>query len=392
MLPFLLANFRALEPTFLTKQSETFAWLGAAHARAEATLAAAAGRDFDEARFREEMASRLARFGCGEDKIRTRGHELSDCTHTRWQDMEIYTLDRRAQGEGALTRTSLFANQTERALQRLYAQSASPPSDLVHVSCTGYAAPSAAQRLVANRGWGDVTRVFHAYHMGCYAAFPAIRAAAGFLASASSTAPAESRRSDVVHTEMCSMHFNPLVHTPEQLVIETLFADGFIAYSVCESAHWDRRVPALMVLAESEKLLPDSSESMSWLCADAGMAMRLARDVPARIAAALPPFVRELTRRAGLSDEEARGALFAVHPGGPRIIDRVEQVLELGPEQLAMSRHVLLERGNMSSATLPHIWQNILESERVESGRAIVSLAFGPGLTVCGAVMRKEAA
>lgn len=391
-MPFLLANFRALQPTFLTKQTETFAWLGAAHARAESTLAAVAGRAFDEARFREEIDTRIARFGCGEEKIRTRGHELSDCTHTRWQDMEIYTLDRRAQGEGALTRTSLFAKHTERALQRLYAEPASPPTDLVHVSCTGYAAPSAAQRLVATKGWGDVTRVFHAYHMGCYAAFPAIRAAAGFLFASNSTSGAGPRRSDIVHTEMCSMHFNPLVHTPEQLVIETLFADGFIAYSVIESAEWDRRAPALVVLTQAERLLPDSSESMSWLCADTGMAMRLARDVPARIAAALPSFVRDLTRSAGLTDQEARGALFAVHPGGPRIVDRVEQVLELGPEQLAESRHVLRERGNMSSATLPHIWQNILNSDGVESGRAIVSLAFGPGLTVCGAVMRKEAA
>ncbi len=388
----LLTDFRALEPQFLTRQSETFEWLIAAHARAEATRAADAGRHFDEDGFRQEVAARIARFGCSEDKIQTRGHELEDCAHTRWSEMDIYTLDRNARGEGALARTSLFANRAERALQRLYADQSAPPGDLIHVTCTGYAAPSAAQRLVASKGWGDRTRVFHAYHMGCYAAFPAIRAAIGFLASGGSGAAQPSRRSEVVHTEMCSLHFNPLVHTPEQLVIETLFADGFIAYAVCEKEDWDRRTPALALLAQAERILPDSSDAMSWSGSDAGMHMTLSRDVPLRLSAALPSFVRELTLSAGLSDTEARGALFAIHPGGPSIVDRVERVLELVPEQLAASRQVLRERGNMSSATLPHIWSNIAQSAQVEGGRPIVSLAFGPGLTVCGAVLRKETA
>jgi len=52
----------------------------------------------------------------------------------------------------------------------------------------------------------------------------------------------------------------------------------------------------------------------------------------------------------------------------------------------------LLERGNMSSATLPHVWQAIASSASVSDGRLIVSLAFGPGLTLSGAVLRKVSA
>jgi predicted naringenin-chalcone synthase len=70
-------------------------------------------------------------------------------------------------------------------------------------------------------------------------------------------------------------------------------------------------------------------------------------------------------------------------------LDRAEQVLGLDEGQLAISRRVLRERGNMSSATLPHIWMAMAHAPDVPNDAAVISLAFGPGLTICGAVARK---
>jgi predicted naringenin-chalcone synthase len=303
--------------------------------------------------------------------------------------MQVYRLDEHATGEGALLRTRAFAHAAEGALTRLYAERGAPPSDLLHVTCTGYASPSAAQRLVAKKGWGACARVMHLYHMGCYAAFPAVRVACGFVADAAARGSSGPRRSDIAHTEICSLHLNPLLHTPEQLVVQTLFADGFIAYAVCDESSWDGRSAALEILALDEQIVPDSSEAMAWVCSDWGMQMVLAREVPERLAGVLASFVERLASRAGLEPEEQRNALYAVHPGGPRILDRAQQVLGLDEGQLATSRKVLRERGNMSSATLPHIWMEVAHAPDVPNGRAIISLAFGPGLTICGAVLRK---
>jgi predicted naringenin-chalcone synthase len=384
----LLTDFRALAPAHELPQAASFEWLAAAHERAEATRSRELGRDFDAPGFRAHFARLLARFGCGEDKIASRRHELADCGHTRWSDMQVYRLHEHASGAGALARTQVFASAAEGALNRLFAER-EPPSDLIHVTCTGYAAPSAAQRLVARRGWGDATRVVHAYHMGCYAAFPAIRIARGLLAASEPGRRRAVHRSDVVHTELCSLHMNPLEHGPEQLVVQTLFADGFVAYAVCDEASFDGRSPALRLLSIEERVLPDSSDLMSWTCSEFGMQMSLSREVPERLTAVLVPFVEGLLRDAGLAPEERRTAWYAVHPGGPRIVDRLQAVLELDHEKLAHSRNVLRERGNMSSATLPHIWLSMLQSREVCDERPIVSLAFGPGLTVCGAVLRK---
>lgn len=369
----------------MLSQSESSSWLVQAHTRAEQTRCERAREAFDEEGFRAGIARRIARFGCDESKIAFRGHELADCGHTRWSDMSVYRLCESPAGEGSLTRTRMYSKLAAGLVERLHPESESPPADLLHVTCTGYESPSAAQRIVAARGWGEQTRVTHAYHMGCYASIPALRLASALCASGE----VSRARADVLHLELCSLHLNPTLRTPEQMVVQTLFADGAIKYSVSREPPSNSAGPVFSVLALAERILPDSAQAITWACADAGMQMTLARDVPELVAARLSEFVDGLCRSAALSDHERSSCLFAVHPGGPRILDSVEDVLRLEGERIDASRAVLRERGNMSSATLPFVWMRLLNSAQVADGRVIVSLAFGPGLTLCGAVLRK---
>lgn len=342
---------------------------------------------FDENAFRERIGRALSRYGCGPSKIATRGLELSDCTHMAWAEMALYKLGELPRGEMMLARMRLFEKLAMLAMERLYAHHERPPQDLLHVTCTGYLAPSVAQALVAKRGWGKTTRVTHAYHMGCYASIPALHIAAGF-AAADATQRAEV---DVVHTELCSLHLNPSLHTPEQLVIQTLFADGIINYSVNAGAAQGRE-PGLELLAIAQETIPDSGDAMQWICSDWGMQMALSRDVPHRLAKDLLEFTTRLCELAGMNRTEIGRAHFAIHPGGPKILDLTQELLQLNIDQAKHSRDVLLQRGNMSSATLPYIWMRLLDDDAVLDGQTIISLAFGPGLTLCGAVLRKVAA
>lgn len=386
-----LGAFRSLLPAHRPSQARTLDWLALAHARAEAQLAVEQGRPFDEPAFFEAMKRRLRRFGCGEDKIASRGHELEDCAHVRWADMEVYRLSDDPHGAGMRVRTEVFGRLASRALARLFVEVESPPCELIHVTCTGYESPSAAQRLVSAKGWGSATRVTHAYHMGCYAALPALHIAAGFCASGLGRGDlgVDGARIDIVHTELCSLHLQPLRHEPEQLVLQSLFADGQIAYSLFPDQLPGKADPGLALLSQAEWIAPASSDSMGWRCSDFGMEMVLARDVPEQIAHSISSFVEELLARAGQTRSAGKAAFFAIHPGGPKIVDQLAAALELREPQIAFSRGVLRERGNMSSATLPHIWQAMLRSPAVQAGDLVVSLAFGPGLTLSGAVLRK---
>ena len=378
----LLTSFQLLRPRYETSQEEILTWLADVHARAEATACARSGKAFDPNVFVAHMRRLIRHVCCGGDRIATRGYSASDREHAETEETALYDVSRNPAGAGMSARTDLYAREVEIAFDRLYAADAQPPDDLVHVTCTGYVSPSGAQRVVTNRRWGERTRVTHAYHMGCYASVPALRIASG-LARAG-----DDLRVDIVHTELCSLHFDPSVHTPEQLVVQSLFADGHARYTLRRDAHGE---PGLRILALHEVLSSGSEDAMQWRLGDNGMRMSLSRDLPVHLARSVRPFVTELLAKVGLDlATERTRCMFAVHPGGPKVIDVVRDALELDERQVAASRRVLRRFGNMSSATLPHIWADLLGGSEVASGTNIVSIAFGPGLTIAGALLRKE--
>jgi predicted naringenin-chalcone synthase len=381
-----LTRFVATRPPYVMAQAHSLDWLAQAHAHSEAQLTGldAAGR----AAFADKMARLLGRVACSTDRIATRASVLPDFT-TCDRDAVPSLLydDPRAiedgpvhpHGRGVALRMQLYARVVDAYFARQYAGNRAAPDDLIHVTCTGYVSPSGAQKVVSAHGWGERTRVTHAYHMGCYAALPAMRIAAGFLANGS-------QQVDIVHTELCSLHLDPSDHRLEQLVVQSLFGDGLIRYSLID----DDDEPGLRPLSACEVVVADSADAMQWIPSEWGMQMTLARDVPDRIAGALRWIVTELYRRGGFGIDAMKQSVFAVHPGGPRIIDRVRDVLELDPAQVRTSCEVLRDYGNMSSATLPHVWMRLLADPRVPSGTLIPSLAFGPGLTVSGALLEKR--
>jgi predicted naringenin-chalcone synthase len=333
--------------------------MAAAHAESEAVTS---NLDQDAKRaFETKMLRVLGKVACTPNKIAKRGHHVDHVARGEFDPLP--------QGARTAARMATYAAIVDDAFPRLY-ESSAPPDDIVHVTCTGYVSPSGAQKFVAAKRWP--TRVTHAYHMGCYAAIPALRIACG----------TGSQRADIVHTELCSLHMDPSNHSPEQLVVQSLFADGLIRYSCMTDGE------GLELLATHERILPDSADSMAWRVGDHGMAMTLARDVPSRIAGELRQFVTELFVRAQVSLAQLRRCVWAVHPGGPKILDAVRDTLELGETQVAASRKVLRDHGNMSSATLPYIWMRLLRD--VPVGTLIPSLAFGPGLTICGALFEKR--
>jgi len=383
----MLTNFSLRRPQYELGQEQALRWLVELHCMAEGSLQGLT--EAEQSVFAARYAKLVERCACGPDRISKRGHVTADLGSI--DQLGLYDAQRFPHGQGSAARSRVFAQVVNAYFEREYATETQAPSELIHVTCTGYISPSGAQRLVAAKGWGAVTHVTHAYHMGCYAALPAILLAAGQLSAPAALRPANrDRRVDIVHTELCTLHLDPGDHSPEQCVVQSLFADGFVRYSLHEASAGDTG-RGLELLAVSERILPDSADSMAWWVGDFGMHMTLSRDVPERIASALRPFVTELFAKGGYNVAEGlRQAAVAIHPGGPKIIDRVCEVLELAPEQVQASRDVLFEYGNMSSATLPHVWQRLLEDDGVKPGTLVLSLAFGPGLTVCGGLFRKR--
>jgi alkylresorcinol/alkylpyrone synthase len=288
------------------------------------------------------------------------------------------------------TRHQSYAKVADSCLAEMYGDSNDAPNDLIHVTCSGYLAPSPVERMVASKGWFNTT-VTHSYHMGCYGAFPAIKMAHGFLSSSQFDVTPPKDRVDIVHTEVLSAHSDMAELKAENIITMTLFSDGFIKYSVVTEDHLRRNWGSgLKILAFNEHLLPDSANDMTWVPGSTRFHMTLSVMVPVVIKQSVRPFVEGLLRRVGVDFERQRRELvFAIHPGGPKIVEHIQDSLGLDEEQVALSKSVFADNGNMSSATVPHILKKIVEEPGIPKGTRVVSLGFGPGLTVTGLVLEK---
>ncbi len=375
-----LCDFRHIRPHHEIEQEKILDWIADAHARAANRFD---NRDIEP--FRKELREKLLQLGVGKERISRRGIHISDLFQEDWEKMEIYPVAHNPHGHGFSERSHFYDREVTRIFERFYPDDKHLPAHLVHVTCTGYVAPSPAQKLVSLRKAGTRTTVTHAYHMGCYGSIPAIRIASGF---ASLPSPASQSPIDIVHTELCSLHMHPLRHSTEQLIVQSLFGDGFIKYSLTTKPAG----PHLKILGLLEETIPDSSHCMTWRCEDKGLSMTLSKEVPVLIARAIDGYLERLCQNAGLDKETiVKNSVFAIHPGGPKILQQIQDLLKLQSFQIEHSVHVLKHFGNMSSATLPHIWERMIEDPKVPKKARIVSLAFGPGLSISGGLFEKGA-
>ena len=370
---FSLSCFQTVKPKFKVPQKQILNWLIDAHIQSEKTK-----NPNVEDNFKSEIKHRFEKVACKDGNIEFRGSSIEDYQHTNWEQMEIYNLVENPSGLGLEIRTKVFSSIVDDIFKKLYEDCNSIPSNIIHVTCTGYTSPSPAQKLVSYKKWGTKTQITHAYHMGCYGSIPAIKIANAFYYNDGKSP------TDIVHTEVCSLHTNPNLHDYPQIVAQSLFADGFIRYTLSKN-------PGMKILALHQETIDNTEDAMLWSVSEYGFKIHLAKEIPVLIARNLKQFITNMLRGTNISFEKAlKEAIFAIHPGGPKIIQNIKDILNLNDKQVDDSKKVLKSHGNMSSATLPHIWKNILENKQIPKNALIVSLAFGPGLSISGCILKKE--
>jgi len=256
-----------------------------------------------------------------------------------------------------------------RALEDALAAARVDPEELdllAVVSCTGYATPGLDILLARELRLRDDVQRLHIGHMGCYAAVPA-------LAAVADAAAARGKLAALVCVELTTLHVQPAERSLEQIVAHALFADGAAAAVVRPDGE------GLAVADVAARTDTSTAALMTWDVTDRGFRMGLSPKVPDAVRAHVAPVVDELLARNGLARADV--AAWAIHPGGPAIVDAVGAALGLDDDALEPSRATLREVGNCSSATV------LMVLERLQPTGPTVALAFGPGLTLYGALL-----
>jgi alkylresorcinol/alkylpyrone synthase len=243
---------------------------------------------------------------------------------------------------------------------------------LTVATCTGYATPGLDILLARELGLADDTERLHVGHMGCYAALPA-------LSTLADAAVARNKTGLLLCLELCSLHIQDDNDDVDQIVAHSLFSDAAAAVAVRPEG------AGLEVVDVAARTDVESSALMTWDVTDRGFRMGLAPEIPRVLERHTGPLVGSLLARNGLSVEEIAG--WAIHPGGPRILEAVAAPLGLGERELDHSRSVLRDFGNCSSPTVLLVLHRLLERRPPRAGEHVVCVAFGPGLTLYAALL-----
>lgn len=281
--------------------------------------------------------------------------------------------------------TRLFIEAADKALAACEGITAADVTHVVTVSCTGFFNPGPDYKVVRALDLSPSVQRFHLGFMGCYAAFPALRAAKAFCEADPDAVVM------VVSAELCSLHVRTS-NDPDTILGSSLFSDGAAA-AVITARDLPRSAPALRLDYFETVLTPVGEDSMAWNIGDEGFEMVLGTYVPHiiddHIVGALEPL---LARDPGLAGRPyADIEHWGIHPGGRSILDKVESRLGLTAEQLVPARETLRNYGNMSSATVLFVLKNILGLPSAAAEERVCSMAFGPGLTVETSLFTKVA-
>jgi predicted naringenin-chalcone synthase len=238
-------------------------------------------------------------------------------------------------------------------------------------SCTGYVTPGLDILLARDLGLPpDAQRVFIG-HMGCYAALPGLGVVSDFVS-------VRGRPAALLCVELPSLHVQPPAVDPQQVVAHALFSDAAAAAVVIPSQGYG--VADVRSVTDTT-----TADHMTWQVTDRGFRMGLSPQVPDVLAAHVAPLVHGLLEGQQMTADDV--AAWAVHPGGPRVLDVVQRELGLNDEQMAVSRGVLAAHGNCSSPTVLMILSELRAAARsgadlLTGPDPVLLMAFGPGLTL----------
>lgn len=242
---------------------------------------------------------------------------------------------------------------------------------LVVNTCTGYICPGISTYLIERLGLARDVRAFDLVGSGCGGAIPNLQVSEALLQTHGGCVVS-------VSVEICSAAFQ-MDNDLSLILSNALFADGAAAVVL-------RHEPqGLEIVASTGRYAPEQREAIRFVHRNGQLHNQLSTELPGMVKQAAAGVVSDLLADVGLRVEDIRH--WALHTGGDRIIGAVGEEIGLAEGQLAATRTVLYDYGNMSSPTVWFVLEELLKGG-ASPGELCVMLAYGAGLSAHGCLLR----
>lgn len=248
---------------------------------------------------------------------------------------------------------------------------------------TGIAVPSLDARLMNLLPFSTNLKRVPLFGLGCLGGAAGLARASEYLRAFPEEAAI------LLSVELCSLTFQAEDVSVANLVSTGLFGDGAAAVLLVGARHpfasrgsgprlasAPRAASGPRVVASRSVFFPDTERVMGWDVVDTGFKVVLSADVPAIVRKHVPPAVDALLGDHGLTRSDV--ASWVLHPGGPKVIDALEESLELPEGALAPTREGLARYGNLSSASVLFLLDEHRRRRAPPPGSYGLLMAMGP--------------
>lgn len=263
---------------------------------------------------------------------------------------------------------------------------------IVPVSSTVLQEPGVSANLVNALGLPQYTERTPVSFAGCAAGVAGLRVAEDYVRAH------PDRAALLVAFEVPSAHGRGVVRSVSGEVIHSLFADGCAAaIIVAANSPFERDVisrekPVIRIHGRRSELVPGTETGITLSASSAAIDCLLSKDLSKYLVKAVNGYVERLIQDVGLTWDDM--SYWAVHPGGRKIIESVENGCRLPDSDLAESYQVLREHGNMLSVSIFFVLNLLIERHSKGKETAIdgvgerfgAGFSFAPGVSVEGFV------
>jgi alkylresorcinol/alkylpyrone synthase len=244
------------------------------------------------------------------------------------------------------------------------------PRDVDHLymaTTTGVSGPSIDATLVNRLGMRLDVRRSPIFGLGCAGGVGALTRAADVLRGR----PGEV--AVVLAVELCSLTLQRDDLSIANVIAAGLFGDGAAAVVLAGAGEGPR------VTAARSILYPQTEKVMGWEVVDSGFRVVLAAEVPKLIREHLGDDVDNFLAACGLAHD--RIDHWLPHPGGPKVLEAIQDALGLDAEDVAVSWRSMESHGNLSSASALFVLGEHLDRGVALPGDIALLAAMGPGFS-----------
>jgi predicted naringenin-chalcone synthase len=333
-----------------------------------------------------EILETIKKYAVNETKIKTRS--LFDYNYDHHELNRIKIKNTLPELERILLSDKIILE----VLEENYSKNLEIPDEIIFTSTTETSLPSPAQVFVSEQNWKN-TSVFHSQYFGCMGSFPATKIANNSILSDAKL----NKRIDILSVEIISTYLEMTIKKlqnelkPLDFIKATLFGDAAIIYTaIGNKEFYKTKNLGLEIIGKHSQIIPSTIKTVKWFPSETNFELEMSKELPEIIEKNILYFTNKLCEEGNINFEKEKEKLvYAIHPGGPKIIQKIKEKYRINQKYFENSHNLIYNNGNPSSTSCPILWKEIIENKQIKPGQKIITIGFGPGLTLEGLIFKK---